>query len=96
MVEAKRGNRHHIVVENIGVITWGHAAHIDFTLEEAVIDLRITSVNKDIVVVTKSLGAVHVENDVAISVLEKVTLRLLKVDKLHGLIAEKGKGVRRA
>jgi hypothetical protein len=50
--KAKRSNRHDVVAYDIGVVTGRDAANIYFTLEEAVVDFRVASVNQNIVIVT--------------------------------------------
>jgi len=69
-----RGNWHDIVSDEISVITGRYAADIDGALEEAVVDIGVTSVYHHVVVVAKGLGAVEVQEHIAVGVLEEVTL----------------------
>ena len=53
LIETSRGNRHDIVAEKISVVLRGNTAHIDGSLEEAIVDRGVTSVDQDIMVVTE-------------------------------------------
>ena len=55
-------------------------------MKETVIERRVTSINKGVMVVTKRQRAVQVEDDIAVSVFEKVTLGLLKVNEVESLL----------
>lgn len=85
LVEAERGHWHNIVVEDIGIVVGRHTADVHSSLAEAIVDLGVASIDQHIVVVTQGLRAVQVKDDVAVSVLQKVTLRLLQVHELKGL-----------
>ena len=50
------------------------SAHIYSSLEEAIIERRVASVDHDIVIITKSLATIKIKDHIAISVLEEVAL----------------------
>ena len=53
LIETSGGNRHDIVAEKISVVLRRDTAHIDGSLEEAIVDGGVTSVDQDIMVVTE-------------------------------------------
>ena len=58
-----------------------HSAHIHCSLEEAIVEGRVTSVDHHIMIITKGLSAIKIKDHVAICVLEEVALRLLQVNE---------------
>ena len=84
--EALRSDWHNISSKNISVVGRWDASESSTSLQESVVDIRVSSVDQSIVVVTKSLDTVEVKDDVAICVFEEVALRLLCVDESQGLI----------
>ena len=85
LAEAIRCNRHHVLIKDVNEIMGRHSADIYRSLEETIIESRITSVDHHIVVVSKSLSAIEIKDHVAISVLKEVALRLLQVDEAQRL-----------
>ena len=85
LVETRGCNWHHIVSEEVAVVLWRNTTHIDSALEESVVERRVTSVDQLIVIVAQGQGTVQVEDDVAVGILEEVSLRLLQIDEAEGL-----------
>ena len=86
--EALRSDWHDISSENVSVIGGRDAGQSSTSLQESVVDIRVSSVDQSIVVVSESLDAVEVKDDVAICVFEEVALRLLQVDEVQSLLKE--------
>ena len=85
LAEAFRCNRHHVLVQDVNEVMGRHGANINSSLEEAIIKGRVTSVDHNIVIVTKGLSAIEIKDDIAISVLKEVALRLLQVNEAQRL-----------
>ena len=85
LAKASWCNGHHVLVQDIDEVMRRHSAHINSTLEETIIKGRVTSVDHHIVIIAESLRAIKIKDDVAISVLEEVALRLLQVNEAKRL-----------
>ena len=86
LTETRGSNWHHIVAKDINIVLRWNAADIYSSLKETIVSLRIASIDQSIVVISESERAVHVQDDIAVDVLEEVTLRLLKVQEMQRLI----------
>ena len=86
LTETSGSNWHHIVAKDINKVLRWNAADIYSSLKETIVNLRIASIDQSIVVISESERAVHVQNDIAVDVLEEVTLGLLKVQEMQRLI----------
>ena len=85
LAEAIRCNRHHVLVQDVNEIMGRHSADIYLSLEETIIEGRVTSVYHHIVIIAEGLSAIKIKDHIAISVLKEVALRLLQVDEAQRL-----------
>ena len=60
LAEALRSTWHDVVTDDISVVAGRDAANIDSTLEEAVVNVRVASIDQNVVVVAQWLRAVKI------------------------------------